>query len=107
MTVILSFRNGSFGSINYLANGGKSFPKERIDLFYDSSTVQIDNFRTSRGYNVNNFKKFKTMKQDKGHYRCISNFVDSIENGGVSPINFEEIYHSSKLAIEIANKINS
>jgi hypothetical protein len=29
----LSFADGSFGTVHYLANGHKSFPKERLEVF--------------------------------------------------------------------------
>src|SRR5690625_3509949 len=32
-SITLTFADGSFGTILYLANGGKSFPKERIEVF--------------------------------------------------------------------------
>ena len=38
-------------TIHYLANGGKSFPKERIEVFVDQGVLQLDNFRKLIGYN--------------------------------------------------------
>ena len=32
-SITLSFEDGSFGTIHYFANGGKVFPKERIEVF--------------------------------------------------------------------------
>ena len=29
------------GSIHYFANGGKSFPKERIEVFCDNAVLQL------------------------------------------------------------------
>ena len=37
----LNFEDGSIGSIHYFANGGKSFPKERIEVFCDNSTIPV------------------------------------------------------------------
>ena len=33
VTINLKFINGSFGSIHYLSNGSKQFPKERLEVF--------------------------------------------------------------------------
>ena len=49
-TITLGFEDGSFGSIHYLANGGASFSKERIEVFTAGRTLQLDNFRILRGF---------------------------------------------------------
>ena len=46
----LEFENGSIGNIMYLSNGSKSFPKERLEIFCDNSTIQLDNFIRLRSY---------------------------------------------------------
>src|SRR5690606_10753280 len=43
-SITLGFADGSFGTIHYLANGGASFPKERIEVFAAGRTLQLDNF---------------------------------------------------------------
>ncbi|MEO5973497.1 MAG: bi-domain-containing oxidoreductase, partial [Sphingomicrobium sp.] len=48
--IVLGFADGSFGTIHYLANGGASFPKERVEVFVQGRTLQLDNFRTLRGF---------------------------------------------------------
>src|SRR5690606_9241831 len=36
--ITLGFADGSFGTIHYLANGGSSFPKERVEVFVEGRT---------------------------------------------------------------------
>ena len=106
ISTTLTFNDGSFGTIHYFANGGKSFPKERIEIFCDNSIMQIDNFKKMKGYNWPGFKKINLWKQDKGHDECVQQFVESINSGETSPIPLEEIFEVSKAAIEIENSIN-
>jgi len=106
VTITLEMENGTLASIHYFSNGGNSFPKERLEIFQDSSTLVQDNFRITKGYNFPGFKRFKTYKQDKGHASCISSFADSIKKGKQSPISFDELYHSSKISIEISQQIH-
>lgn len=101
----LNFQNGNFGSIQYLSIGGKAFPKERIEIFCDDAVLQLDNYRVLRGFNWKSFRYNKLLKQDKGNINCVKNFVDSISSGKEAPISFEEIYHSSKLTIDISQQI--
>jgi len=104
--ITLKFEDGSVGTINYLANGGSSFPKEKIEIFCDKSIIQIDNFRKMKGFNWPGFKRLNLWRQDKGQENCVEAFLDSIEKGKPSPISKEEIFEVSKLSIEIANSIN-
>jgi predicted dehydrogenase len=50
ITIILSFADGSFGAIHYLANGGAAFPKERVEVFCDDAILQMDNYRVLKAY---------------------------------------------------------
>jgi predicted dehydrogenase/threonine dehydrogenase-like Zn-dependent dehydrogenase len=106
-SITLSFEDGSFGTIHYLANGGVAFPKERIEVFCDNAVLQMDNYRTLRGYNWSGFNKMKLFKQDKGQKACAKAFIDSIVNGNGTPIAYEEIMESSRVSIEVANALRS
>jgi hypothetical protein len=44
-TIQLAFADGSLGTIHYFANGSKSFPKERLEIFAAGRVLQLDNFR--------------------------------------------------------------
>ena len=91
--------------IHYLANGGNTFPKERIEVFCNNAVLQLDNFRNLKGYGWKNFKKMKLFKQNKGQKACAKSFINSIENAEDAPISYEEIIEVSKISIEVALKI--
>ena len=65
ISINLTFEDGSFGTIHYLANGGKSFPKERIEVFCGGGVLQLDNFRNLRGFDWPGFKGMKLWRQEK------------------------------------------
>jgi predicted dehydrogenase/threonine dehydrogenase-like Zn-dependent dehydrogenase len=106
-SITLSFEDGSFGTIHYLANGGSVFPKERIEVFCDDAVLQMDNYRELRGYGWSGFKKMKLFKQDKGQKACAKAFIKSIINGKESPISYEEVMESSRISIEVANSLRN
>ena len=106
-SITLSFEDGSFGTIHYLANGGSAFPKERIEVFCDDAVLQMDNYRVLTGYGWPGFKKMKLFKQDKGQKACAKAFIESIVNGKESPISYEEVMESSKVSIEVANLLRN
>jgi len=106
-SITLSFDDGSFGTIHYLANGGSEFPKERIEVFCDNAVLQMDNYRVLTGYGWPGFKKMKLFKQDKGQKACAKAFIESIANGKESPIPYNEVMESSRVSIEIANLLRN
>ena len=104
-SITLSFSDGSFGTILYLANGGSAFPKERIEVFCDDAVLQMDNYRVLTGYGWSGFKKMRLFKQDKGQKDCVQSFVNSIIEGKDSPIPYVETIESSRVSIEVANTL--
>ena len=104
VSIALSFADGSFGTVHYLANGNKSFPKERLEVFCAGGVLQLDNFRKLRGFGWPGFKRMNLRRQDKGQKACAAAFLDAIREGGASPIAFEEIVEVSRISVEIAGK---
>jgi predicted dehydrogenase/threonine dehydrogenase-like Zn-dependent dehydrogenase len=104
-TITLTFKDGSFGTIHYLANGGKAFAKERIEVFANNGVLQLDNFRTLTGYDWPGFKKVKLMSQDKGQSNCSKAFVSAINTGVESPIHFDEIMEVARVSVDIAESL--
>jgi predicted dehydrogenase/threonine dehydrogenase-like Zn-dependent dehydrogenase len=102
VTITLSFEDGSFGTIHYLANGEKSFPKERLEVFCAGAVLQLDNFRRLRGYGWPGFKKMNLWRQDKGQIVCAKAFMDAVTHGTAAPIPFTELMEVSRLSIDIA-----
>jgi predicted dehydrogenase len=91
VTFTLGFADGSIGTVHYLANGHKSFPKERLEVFCGGRILQLDNFRRLRGFGWPGFKKMHLWQQDKGNQECAVAFVDAIRQGKPAPIPFPEL----------------
>jgi len=101
-TITLSFADGSIGTVHYFANGSKSFPKERLEVFSGGRILQLDNFRRLSGFGWPGFRKLNLWRQDKGQKACAAAFVEAVEKGGAEPIPFGELIEVSKVTIEIA-----
>lgn len=102
VTLQLTFADGSIGTIHYLSNGAKAFPKERLEVFAGGRVLQLDNFRKLSGFGWPGFSKMNLWRQDKGHKACARAFVEAIEKGLPSPIPATEIFEVSRVAIEMA-----
>ncbi len=101
----LRFEDGSIGTVHYLANGHKSFPKERLEIFCSGRILQLDNFRKLRGYGWFGFKKMNLWCQDKGNDACVQSFVNSIIQGKPSPIPFEQLIEVARASFDVAEAL--
>ncbi len=99
----LGFVDGSFGTVHYLANGHKAFPKERVEVFCAGRILQLDNFRSLRAWGWPGFRGRRSWRQDKGQRACMEQFVNAVRNGGAAPIPYEEIEEVSRWTIRIAD----
>lgn len=105
LTLTLKFENGSFASIHYLSNGNKGFPKERIEVFTAGKILQLNNFRSLRGFGWHGFKSMRLIRQNKGQRECVQAFLKAVQKGGPSPIPREEIFEITSVALEITEKV--
>lgn len=101
--ISLKFADGSIGSIQYLTNGNKRYPKERLELFVDGKVLRLDNFRRLDGWGWNGFSKRTLWRQDKGQKACVDAVLSAVRDGGKSPIDLQEILEVSRISIELGN----
>ena len=102
VTATLHFANGAIGTIHYFANGNKSFPKERLEVFCGGGILQLDNFRSLTGFGWPGFSSLKSRRQDKGNRACVAAFVDAIAEGRGSPIPFDELVEVQQATLQLA-----
>ena len=89
----LSYPDGSIGSVTYLANGDKAFPKERIEVFSTGKAAALDDFRSLEL--VTNGKRQvlrSRLRQDKGHQAEWDVFTKAILAGNPPPIPYDQLF---------------
>lgn len=107
MSIVLSFKDGSIGTINYFGNGAKNYPKETMEIFSEGRVLRLDNFRNLYGYGFKGFRKLKTRSMDKGHQTQFKTFVDKVCNGGKPLMTIDEMLNvtfASFAAVASANE---
>lgn len=102
--ITLGFADGSVGVINYLANGHKDVPKERLEIYCAGRILQLDDFRRLSGHGFGGFSGMRAWRQDKGRADCVKAFVEAVRKGGMRPIPVDEIFEVSRVTIEIAGR---
>jgi predicted dehydrogenase/threonine dehydrogenase-like Zn-dependent dehydrogenase len=104
-SITLGFADGSFGTIHYFANGGKVFPKERIEVFAGGAVLQLENFLKLTGYGWREFRGMRSFRQDKGQEACAAAFIKSLRGGLPAPIPFEELLEVSRATNEAVQQL--
>ncbi len=88
----LRFAGGSQGTISYLANGDKSYSKERIEVFGGGSVAVLEDFRRLELVRGGKKRVLRSLlRQDKGHRGEWEAFVTAIQSGAESPLPFLEV----------------
>ncbi|MDA8091372.1 MAG: bi-domain-containing oxidoreductase [Nitrospiraceae bacterium] len=107
VTFTMTFADGSLGTVHYMANGHKSFPKESLEVFCDGRVLQMDNFRKLRGFGWTGFSKMDLWRQDKGQRACAAAFIQALRTGLPSPIAFSEIVEVTRIGFDIMDILGS
>lgn len=106
VSISLSFTNGSIATVHYLANGHRSFPKERVEVFQGGKILQLDNFRVLRGFGIKGFSSFRTGSQDKGHSACVRETLTRLKQGQPAPIPFDELIEVTRATLATHAALN-
>jgi predicted dehydrogenase/threonine dehydrogenase-like Zn-dependent dehydrogenase len=95
VSMTFTFADGSIGVVDYLANGDKSFPKERVEVFCGGAVSVLDDFVSLQ--TVRDGRKSTARgAQDKGHVAEWKAFARSIREGGEPPIPYDQLIGVTK-----------
>ncbi len=104
VSITLTFADGSWAAIHYLANGHRAFPKERVEVFCAGRVLQLDNFRRLRGYGWPAFRKMNLWRQDKGQQECVAAFIEAVRTGAPAPIALDELLEVSRVTVALGEQ---
>ena len=90
--IALRFANGSQGTISYLANGDRSYSKERVEVFGGGAVAVLEDFRHLELVRHGRKQTFRSrFRQDKGHHAELEAFAAAACSQGELPIPFDEM----------------
>lgn len=95
VSMTFTFPDGSIGIVDYLANGDKSFPKERVEVFCAGQIAVLDDY-VSLQTAKDGRKKEVRGAQNKGWVDEWKVFAKSIREGGEPPIPYEQLIGVTK-----------
>lgn len=104
----LSFPDGSLGSVAYLANGDKSFPKERLEVYCGGRVGVLEDFRSLELVKDGRRKSLSSrLRQDKGHRGEWQAFVRSLLEAGPPPIPYEHLFGVARASLAALQSLRS
>jgi len=104
--ITLKYEDSSIGSIQYLANGHRTFSKERVEIFGDGSVFVIDDFRRAGRFSDASRARFRSgLKQDKGHQAELKAFVDAVLRGASLAITPEDAFETMRVTFRIVESL--
>jgi predicted dehydrogenase/threonine dehydrogenase-like Zn-dependent dehydrogenase len=100
------FANGSEGTITYLANGDRSFAKERLEVFGGGAVAVLEDFRRLElARNGHKQTIHSRWRQNKGHREEWSAFAQSIHGQSSAAIDFQELVCSTLATLRIQESV--
>lgn len=84
LLITIRLANGSVGTIQYLCNGDKLYPKERIEIFGGNRIAIMENFKTVT-LSEQGATRVREFNGGKGHREEVEAFIASLESE-VAPI---------------------
>jgi predicted dehydrogenase/threonine dehydrogenase-like Zn-dependent dehydrogenase len=108
VVMILTFADGSLGTVNYLANGDKAYPKERVEVFTGGRIAILDDFRTLEMVHQGKRQVTRSvLRQDKGHRAEWEAFSAAILAGGPAPIPYEHLFGVTEASFAAMDALRS
>jgi predicted dehydrogenase len=84
-SVQISFSDGSICSLLYTALGHKDLGKERMELFFDSKSIVMDDYDYLAGFGFPKSFDETLSEQDKGHAVLLNQFFTQIKKKSFTP----------------------
>ncbi len=89
----LAFADGSIGTLSYLANGDRAFPKERVEVFSGGRVAVLDDFRSLELVHAGRRKVYHSrLRQDKGHEEEWRQYISALRTGQAPPIPYPQLF---------------
>ena len=106
VSMTFTFPDGSIGVVDYLANGDKSVPKERVEVFCGGKVAVLDDFVSLQTVEDGK-KKEERGVQDKGWVNEWKVFAKTVREGGEPAIPYEHLIGVTRSMFAVLESVKS
>jgi predicted dehydrogenase len=106
--ITLRFESGSVGTVTYVANGSRAFPKERVEIFGGGQVAVLEDYRRlelAAGGRRRTLRSW--LRQDKGHRAEWEAFKNAIQSGGPPPISYADLVAVTQASFAAVESLRS
>ncbi len=104
--VTLTFADGSLGTLEYLANGDKSYPKERVEVFCGGKVGMLDDYRRLEVIQNGQRHSWQArLGQDKGHKAAWQAFLNAVQAHSAPPIPYAHLIGVTRTTFAIMQSL--
>jgi hypothetical protein len=92
--------------LTYTSLGAKSYPKEKMQIFYDGKVITLEDYKTVCicGERIQT-KSLRAV--DKGQFRELEAFGAALQQGGAWPISLEHQFRATRTSLEVERQIQN
>ncbi len=107
VSMTFTFPDGSIGVVDYLANGDKSVPKERVEVFGGGKVATLNDYRSLEMVHNGHRKTIKNrLGQDKGWKDEMLALAEAVKSGE-PPIPYEQLIGVTKASFAAVEALRS
>lgn len=102
----IKYNDGSVCNLVYTSIGGKTAPKEQMDIYFDEKVLNLNDYKELNLYNNKSKTVILKGRQDKGHYNELNVFGQSILNNNYeNMIPLWQMVQATKISFEVEEKL--
>ncbi|TFH33050.1 MAG: hypothetical protein E4G99_12005, partial [Anaerolineales bacterium] len=108
IVLTLTFEDGSVGTVSYFANGDRSIPKERLEVFQAGRVGILDDFRRLEWVADGRKRSFVSrLRQDKGHQAEWEAYKQAILTSIEPPIPYDQLFAVTRASFAAVQALRS
>jgi predicted dehydrogenase len=105
ISIIITYHDGSVGTIIYQSLGSPKYPKEKLEIAADGQTIVLNDFRRLEVICPRKIRM--RAKQDKGYDAEINAFISAVTEGRAAPIPFPELVETTQITLAIHQALST
>jgi len=98
VSLVVTYADGSTGSLQYLTQGGAKVPKESLEIFGGGRAAHLDDFSSLTLYDGARRSRHRG-KVDKGQKEEMAAFVNAVANGTAMPIPVQSLIDTTLVTL--------
>ena len=102
----IAFSDGSLCTLTYTSMGDKSYPKEKMEIFFDGKILDMIDYKTLNIFGLK-IKGWKSPIIQKGQFEELKILAECIRGSGDWPIPLQEQIDATEISFLVEKRINS